>query len=202
MATKHDVKRALAPVALVVAGALFGLSAGLLLWHRPEPAGGPGKPTAVDIGFAQDMAVHHSQAIDMADLAIDRSRDPRIRLMARQILVSQSTERGTLQGWLVTWRAPQLPSGQPMQWMPHDTHLAHQASMPGMATGAQMRHLGELRGAAFDREFATLMTRHHEGGIAMAEAALKHAGIADVRSLAAMMITQQTQEIATLRSFR
>lgn len=189
----------LAAVAFALGGALLGLGAGLALRSQPdEPAATAG---AVDIGFAQDMAVHHSQALVMAGLAIDRGESPQLKLLARQILLQQAEERGMLHGWLALWGAPQLPNGPPMQWMRagSPSHKHDDALMPGMATPAQLRELGELRGPAFDREFAKLMTRHHQGGIAMAEAARKGARRPETRSLAAVMIRTQAEEIATLR---
>lgn len=43
------------------------------------------------------------------------------------------------------------------------------------------------------------MTRHHEGGIELASYASRHARLGVVRSLAASMMKDQTQEIAVMR---
>jgi uncharacterized protein (DUF305 family) len=192
-----DRKRTLAPMVCIVGGLMLGLGIGLML--RPAATEPPG-PNAADIGFAQDMAVHHGQALVMADFAIDRAQSPQLRAMARQILVTQAGERGLLQGWLTMWKAPQLPVGEPMTWMP-DHRGKHGHAMPGMATTAQLQRLGETAGRSFDREYAVLMTRHHEGGIAMAKAAQQRASLPDVRSLAASMVRQQAEEVAQLRPF-
>jgi uncharacterized protein (DUF305 family) len=186
------------PAVLVIGGILLGLGVGLML--RPQPAV-PVKPNAADVGFAQDMAVHHGQALAMADFAIDRAHSGQIRSMARQIILTQASERGLLQGWLAMWKAPQLPAGEPMQWMPEHGSMHGHGGMPGMATSAQLQQLGELRGRAFDRYFALLMTRHHEGGIAMARVAQRQASIPEMRSLAAAMVRQQADEVATLSRF-
>lgn len=190
--------RGLTALILVVGGFLLGLGSGLMLESGEKPAlqAGP-----VDIGFAQDMAVHHSQAVVMSGLAMDRAENPQLQMLARQIMVSQAGERGMLQGWLATWNAPALPAEGPMSWMPRGSsgHRHDPGAMPGMATHAQLRRLAPLKGPRFDREFVTLMTRHHAGGIAMARVASKRARLPEVRSLAALMVKDQTLEIATMR---
>ncbi|HUP99396.1 MAG TPA: DUF305 domain-containing protein [Aeromicrobium sp.] len=192
----------LAALVLVLGGALLGLGVGLALRPQPQPRPGPaGTPGPVDIGFAQDMVVHHGQAILMAELASGHAHSRQLKVLARQILLEQAGERGMLQGWLALWGAPQVPSGPPMQWMPRGSysHAHGGVLMPGMATPDELRELAERRGNAFDREFTMLMIRHHDGGIAMAQAAIKGARLPETRSLAAAMVQAQAEEIATLR---
>lgn len=167
--------------------------------HAAEPAG----PSAVDIGFAQDMTVHHQQAVEMATAALTGTTNPAVTTLARSILVSQSKEIGILQGWLSLWDAPMLPAGPPMVWMKdaaHDHSGASAGGMPGMATMNQMERLRAARGPAFDRLFLRLMIRHHRGGVPMADAAVRSARLAAVRSLAGLMSYEQQQEIAAMQA--
>jgi uncharacterized protein (DUF305 family) len=164
------------------------------------------EPSAVDVGFAQDMAVHHDQAVLMAGIARDRASAP-VRGVASTIEVGQASEAGTLRGWLTLWGRPTLPSREPMTWMAKAHDHAMGASqrgdsevMPGMATMGQVDRLRNLAGAAFDREFARLMIRHHEGGILMAQQAVRRAALATTRDFATLVIVGQTQEIAELRA--
>lgn len=53
-----------------------------------------------DRAFVQGMIPHHASAIEMALLAIQRSSDPRIIKLARDILVSQSEEIYQFRNWL------------------------------------------------------------------------------------------------------
>lgn len=176
-------------VVVVLASALAFAGGWLLRSSPPAPRG----PSAVDVGFCQDMAVHHAQATLMAQLALD-SGTPAVRAIARQILITQSEERGTLTGWLTTWRRPQLPSGPPMSWMP-----GHHHAMPGLATQPELDRLADARGQAFDTRFVRLMLRHHAGGIQMATAARERARLPEVRALAGAMVIHQTEENAVLR---
>jgi len=186
--------------AFLVGGAFIGAAVTLMI--TPNHATPASQPGPVDIGFAQDMSQHHAQAVQMAQMALGRDdSSAAIQTFARQILVSQSEEQGTLRGWLTIWGAPQLPSGPAMTWMSskHDMHSPANGLMPGMATPAQLVHLGRLTGPVFDREFLILMERHHLGGIEMSEFAAAHARRPQVRSLAANMASEQAKEVAAFR---
>ena len=192
------------PATFLVAGLCLGAGAALALRPSEASTTPTPMPSAVDIGFAQDMARHHAQAVQMSDIALTHDASPTVQSFARQILTAQAREMGVMQGWLRLWGAPQLPSGRAMTWM-HASHaMDHETQsmsglMPGMATQAQLNRLDQLSGASFDAEFVKLMTRHHEGGIEMASYASRHARLGVVRSLAASMMKDQTQEIAVMR---
>jgi uncharacterized protein (DUF305 family) len=187
-------------VLLLLGAALVGYGLGARHVEVPPPtrSAHAQAPSAVDIGFAQDMSTHHAQALVMAGMALDAADDPQLLALARGILVDQSREIGVLQGWLTAWAAPLIPTASPMTWMAggHD----HGDAMPGMATQAQLDRLHTRHGTAFDRLFATLMIRHHEGGVLMATYAENHAGLAETRSFARVMTSDQTKEIALLRA--
>ena len=198
----------------VVVGALTAALLGGLLVGRyvvpdeggtaaAHPTGPAGEPSAVDIGFTQDMAVHHAEAIRMADIVRGRV-SPDVDAVAAQVFQSQVGESGVLRGWLQLWGASQLPSGPPMAWMPHRGHMRASASdaesspMPGMASQEEVNRLADLSGTELEASFLQLMVRHHQGGIVMAQAAAKRAGVPSVRSLAATMALEQQQEVTLM----
>ena len=153
-------------LALLLAGAAIGL---LIAASR-----GPGVPAAdsVDVGFAQDMTVHHAQAVAMATWERDHTADPVLRQLAFDIETGQIAQVGRMQGWLALWQAPTLPTGGHMAWMRdvpgHSDHGAGVERMPGMATEEELASLRASTGAALDVRFLQLMLRHHEGGVEMA----------------------------------
>jgi uncharacterized protein (DUF305 family) len=160
----------------------------------------------VDVGFAQDMSVHHRQAVLMAGLARDRSADPVIRLLAFDIETNQLQQIGQMQGWLSLWNAAALPTGRYMTWMTgagsmpgmagmtHGGGSAGVATMPGMASPADLDRLRAASGAQFDMLFLQLMLRHHQGGAPMAQYAAQHGEIPQVRNLAEKMVISQDAE--------
>lgn len=157
-------------------------------------------PNAVDIGFGQDMIVHHEQAVVMAQMVRGRTNDPKVAALAAGIEDDQLLDIGALRGYLTLWAAPILPSGPPMSWMASDLqhHVAGPTAMPGMATTAALDALGRATGDDLDRMFLQLMLRHHEGGFGMLADAGVHAAVPAVRALANQMAFHQREETQTI----
>ena len=154
------------------------------------------KPGAVDVGFSRDMATHHLQGVEMANLVADHSSDPAVRGLAFDISATQTNQVGRMQGWLALWGYSPT-GGDQMSWMGESMHM-HMAGgsglMPGMATEDELANLRSLSGTAFDVEFLRLMIRHHQGGLGMAQYAEAHGETAVVRSLAKSIADSQTAE--------
>lgn len=202
-------------LAVFLLGAALGIALrpGFGLAARYEAA-------TVDVGFAQDMSVHHRQAVLMAGWARERSTDPAIRSLAFDIETSQLEQIGRMQGWLSLWNAPPLPAGRSMSWMagassmPAMAHAESAATgsapagdasggsapageapaMPGMASPAELERLRTAGAAPFDVLFLQLMLRHHQGGLAMARYAADHAETPQVRNLAQQIVVSQGAE--------
>ena len=171
-------------------------------------AAGPA-PSRVDVGFAQDMSVHHQQAVMMAAYTQEHAGSAQIRALAGTINSAQQREIGQMIGWLQSWGEPVESDRAPMTWMASDMPMPHashggagHASMPGMATPAQMDRLVNLTGDQLDDRFLILMTRHHEGGVSMAKYAVNHARVGYVRDTARLMIQDQQREIDQMRTLR
>ena len=193
--------------ALAVALLLLGSLGGYLL-----AGGAKGAPAdwSADAGFARDMQTHHNQAVQMAWIIRDKTTDPALRTLAYDIATSQQQQAGQMYGWLVQWGLPQTGSTEPMTWMtasmdhegshPNSTDpsSADSMQMPGMATPEEIRALEQATGIDAERRFLTLMIRHHQGGVAMAEAALDLAERPEVLGLAQAVVTAQSAEIRLL----
>jgi len=182
---------AVVAVGLVLLGG--GLAVALGIGRTEDPTA-----DSVDAGFSRDMARHHLQGVEMANLVAGRSQDPEVRTLAFDISSTQTNQAGRMQGWLTLWGLP-LSGGEPMAWMAgNGGHAGHDmemgALMPGMATEGELANLRSLSGPAFDVEFLRLMIRHHQGGKEMAQYAADHAGEAAVRDLARSILQSQTAE--------
>jgi len=191
------VGRLFSALALMVIGATVTLLLnGVTGSGRAE---GPGAPGPVDIGFAQDMIVHHQQAVTMAQ-AVHGRVGPSVQQLATGIELNQLREIGHMQGWLALWDAPQLPSGPPMTWMDAPGHHASSTGhdMPGLAAQEEVNGLADLKGEALEAAFLRLMIRHHEGGLLMATAAARDAAVPHVRAFAKAMTAEQRQETVTM----
>lgn len=161
-------------------------------------------PGSADIGFSQDMVIHHQQAVLMAMMAMNRAT-PAGRPIAQSILMSQSKQIGIMRGWLEAWQKSAVSSA-PMAWYPDSANQSEQKphrakmTMEGMASAKELSHLWQARGKAFDDLFMRLMARHHEGGVIMARAAQQTAHLDYVRNAARGMLFQQALEIAEMKA--
>ncbi|WP_243074087.1 DUF305 domain-containing protein [Microbacterium sp. SS28] len=168
-------------------------------------------PNAADIGFARDMQVHHTQAIEMAMEIYRKTDDDDVRRMAYDIATSQAGQRGEMYDWLVQWGLPQ--SGDPlMSWMTdasgHGEHgetgeaLSDEElrTQMGMASAAELTELQAATGTEADCLYLSLMIRHHEGAIPMADAVIELGSVPRVLAVAESMKAGQTAEIDAMES--
>ena len=124
-----------------------------------------------DVVFMQDMIPHHHQAIEMAELAADRTNNPELIDLAGRIDGSQQDEIEFMQQWLRE-RGERVPDPTAHDAMQTDHKMA------GMATPEQMAELAQSDGTDFDRVFLELMITHHEGAVTMVEELLEQPGSA------------------------
>lgn len=181
----------------------LGLLVGFLLsqlWAAKTSAPKLADPSRADIGFCQDMAVHHDQAIQIVRASGERL-GPRLDRLAEAIVSAQQLEIGTMRGWLQLWDAPTITTGAPMSWLPmqHDAMAADQPPMPGMASQTELNQLTKLTGRNLKIKFLQLMIRHHQGGVSMATAGSKLARVPAVKTLASSMALQQDAEIKLMQ---
>ncbi len=209
---RSSVSRWLVIGAALVVMLVLGVGLGAFLTRvidaEPAPATTPGAGS-VEVGFSQDMSVHHLQAVTMAGWARDHTTDPAIKTLAFDIERTQTGQVGRMKGWLALWDQPEQAVGAYMTWMtgPMAGHAGHGAMaktpsngapMPGMATSAELAELKTLSGKEMDVFFLQLMLRHHMGGTAMAQYVFDHTSVAAVKSLADSMLKTQGAEMTLM----
>jgi uncharacterized protein (DUF305 family) len=180
-------------IAALVAAAAVGAVA--VFWLTPKPVPAPPPLSAIDIGFAQDMSAHHQQAITMSDMVASDAA-PEVRALADQIRFTQLREIGQMTGWLQLSDASVVAS-HPMAWMADAGHhmRGDMATMPGMASPADLERLQRAKGRQSEVLFLQLMTRHHQGGIDMAAYVAQHSSTTVVHQTAVVMVDEQSQEL-------
>lgn len=142
---------------------------------------------ATDVRYVQDMIVHHRQALEMAALAPDRAQSPRLKSLADRIYDAQGPEIKAMTTWLEE------------EGLREPDHHADHATMPGMATPAQLTDLRNAKGESFDTLFLTLMIAHHKGAITMAETQLINGSHDRVLTWAQDVVAEQSAEITRLQ---
>jgi uncharacterized protein (DUF305 family) len=182
----------------IVAALVLGAVVGVLVM-RPQSEPGDSSPEA---GFARDMSVHHAQAVDMAFDVYATTDDPKIRVLAYDIITTQRTQIGIFSGWLQQWDLPQTTVRPPMEWANHGhgEAITSYSDMPGMASDEQMAELAALHGKAADVRFLTLMIEHHRGGVEMAEAIIPLTERPEVLNMAQAIVDSQNAEIVNMEA--
>jgi uncharacterized protein (DUF305 family) len=137
-----------------------------------------------DVAFAQMMIPHHKQAVEMAAMADGRASSAGVKDLAVKIKAAQQPEIDTMTQWLTTWGKPTEMSG-----MQHD----------GMMSDADMAKMMEAKGAAFDKQFLTMMIAHHEGAITMAKDEIAKGSNTDAKTLAGKIVADQQAEITSMQ---
>ncbi|MEU9336007.1 DUF305 domain-containing protein [Streptomyces sp. NPDC048290] len=151
-----------------------------------------GAHNAADIAFAQGMIPHHRQAVEMADLVADRAGSDEVRKLAEEIKAAQDPEIRTMTGWLTAW-GEEVPEGSGHAG--HDMSGDASGDMSGMMTDEEMADLENASGKAFDTAFLTLMVKHHEGAVTMAETEQKDGAYQPALDMAEAVVTTQSAEI-------
>ncbi|MFF0013623.1 DUF305 domain-containing protein [Streptomyces sp. NPDC005374] len=144
-------------------------------------------PNSADVSYARMMIEHHTQALELTELAPERAESAKLKALAERISAAQGPEIDAMRAWL-------KEHGQSGKSGAHE-----HASMPGMATEAQVRKLRAAKGTAFDQLFLTLMITHHEGAITMATDVKGQGNNIRIEEMADDVVAQQTSEINRMR---
>lgn len=181
MRTVSKLSVLLAAVALVAAGCGGGD-------EGAEPGGGRQVP--FDQAFADAMVPHHREAIEMAEAAMAAGlTQPDLVQIANDIVTSQQREIDQMLDWREQWFGSRTPG--PI--------LPEVLGVPEDELGMEHGSAVEVAGAAdVDATFAMMMIGHHEGAIAMAEAARERGQHPEIRELAAAIIEAQEREIGIM----
>jgi len=137
-------------------------------------------PSPADISFMQGMIMHHSQAVEMTDMLLARSRNKDLLTLGKRISISQTDEMKYMKQWLADRGMPASDmkmGGHDMAAMGHDMKgmdhmnmdMGSMPLMPGMLSAQQMQALSKATGKTFDHLFLTGMIQHHTGALTMVQ---------------------------------
>jgi uncharacterized protein (DUF305 family) len=143
-----------------------------------------------DQAFIDAMVPHHREAIEMAKAANSRGlTQSDLQKIANDIAASQQREIDQMLDWREKWfgsrkLGPVLPEV---------------LGVPESELGMEHGSADEVAGAVdVDAKFAEMMIPHHEGAIAMAEAAKERGQHEEVKNLAEAIIKAQEREIGIM----
>jgi uncharacterized protein (DUF305 family) len=143
-----------------------------------------------DQAFIDAMVPHHREAIEMAKAANSRGlTQPDLQKIANDIIASQQAEIDQMLDWREQWFGSR-------QLGPV---LAEVLGVPENELGMEHGSADEVAGAIdVDQKFAEMMIPHHEGAVAMAEAARERAQHDEVKDLGEAIVEAQEREIGIM----
>jgi uncharacterized protein (DUF305 family) len=140
-------------------------------------------PARYEIDFMKDMIDHHSMAVMVAEMCVEKAVYEELRQLCEDIIAAQNREIRQMQGWLQEWYgvtyAPQMKRG----------------SMK------QMERLASLSGAEFEIAFMEMMIKHHSKAVKEGEKCVKRVYHEELRELCENIIATQTAEIELMESW-
>ncbi len=150
--------------------------------------GGSDAGNGTDRAFVGDMVPHHSSAVDMAKVAQRRGQRPEIKMLANEIIASQSQEIGEM--------------NKAKAALEKDDVKAEKLAVPTDMAGMDM-DTGSLETAKpFDRAFIDMMLPHHQGAIVMSRIELDRGADGEAKKLAEEIIAAQSREIEQMNGWR
>jgi uncharacterized protein (DUF305 family) len=183
---------------IVIVGAvtlIVGLSIGYMTWGSSTPSprshmmpDGSMMSQNIDQHFIVQMIPHHEGAIEMAKVALERSKRPEILTLANSIIDAQQKEIDDMRAWYQAWFGSAPPQG--------GMGMMHMGGMEG-----DTAVLASVSEAEFDREFLQQMIPHHEMAIMMAQMLQSSTQREEMKTLADDIITSQAREIDMMRGW-
>ncbi|BAY39462.1 hypothetical protein NIES2111_38380 [Nostoc sp. NIES-2111] len=151
-----------------------------------------------DLRFIDAMIMHHQGAVNMANVAQQKSKRTEIKKLATDIINAQNQEISQMKQWRTAWYPK--AGDQPMA---HDATMGHMMAMSSQQQQAMMmsQDLGKAD-AEFDLRFINAMIPHHEGAVVMAQDALQKSQRQEIKTLAQAIIKAQEEEIKEMKQWR
>ena len=181
-------------VLLVALGLLVGIIG--TLFFAKNKVSSDNSINNLDKHFIEQMIPHHEGAIEMAELAKERSKRSEILGLSDAIIESQTKEITQMQSWYKEWYGVEVPKN----------------STAGMGMGRGMMHGGMMDGNVsdiealknatdFDKAFLQEMIPHHQMAVMMAQMLLSGTDRAEMKQLAEDIVKAQESEIEQMRSW-
>jgi uncharacterized protein (DUF305 family) len=158
--------------------------------------------TNIDRHFIEQMIPPHDGAIEMAELALEKSKRPEILSLANGIISAQKKEINDMNAWYKDWFGTEVPdSAQSTTGGGHMMNNGHMMG-GGMHMDSMSGDLEALKNSKnFDLEFINQMIPHHEMAVMMAIMLKGSTNRPEMAELADNIITSQTREIEMMRSW-
>lgn len=152
----------------------------------------------LDAHFIEQMIPHHQDAITMSQLALTKAQKPEVKLLAQNIIDSQSKEIEQMKQWYKNWYGKDVPENESVMGM----HGMQQQNGMHMGMMGDSSDITRLENAAdFDRAYVEEMIPHHQMAVMMARMLENGTARSEMKQLADDIITAQIDEIDQMREW-
>lgn len=151
-----------------------------------KPAEGPHNQADVDFGV--QMFPHRVQTLRLADLALARTKNDKVKAIANQAKDGTSKEVATLGAYLTGWKAA-VPSGAD----------GHSGGADGVLSAQELSQLESAPEAEFDKLWLQAMVKHNQGAVKASQALISAGQNPSNKQLAESIVTKESQEIKTIQ---
>lgn len=164
---------------------------GMTMTEGQTMTDGSSNTASFDRAFIDAMVPHHRSAIEMAKAAQAAGlMHPVLMKIARNIVTSQQAEIDKMLAWRKAWYG--------------SSTLSSDTSALGMSQ-TEMGMMGKAsaldKAKDVDATFASMMSAHHKGAIAMANMALDKAEHPQIKTLARQIIAAQKRELGEMKPY-
>lgn len=154
--------------------------------------------STIDRHFIEQMIPHHQDAITMSQLALTKAQKSEVKLLAQNIIDSQSKEIEQMKAWYKQWYGKDVPENEVVMGM----HGMQQSSGMHMGMMGDSSDITRLENAEdFDRAFVEEMIPHHQMAVMMARMLKNGTQRNEMKQLADDIITAQIDEIDQMREW-
>ncbi len=150
---------------------------------------------AVERHFIEQMIPHHEGAVDMAELALQKSQRPEIKNLATAIIRDQTKEINDMTLWYKDWFGKEIPK------IPSHMLDGGMMSQSGMHMGGK-EDMALLQNAVdFDKAFLETMIPHHQLALMMVQMLESGSNRLEMLQLAENITKSQSREIQEMQGW-
>lgn len=149
----------------------------------------------LDKHFIEQMIPHHEGAVEMAKLALEKSKRPEIKTLATAIIEDQTKEINNMTLWYKSWfgkDVPRVSAGMMGGGM---------MSQSGMHMGGQEDMDALKKATDFDKAFLEAMIPHHQMALMMVQMLESGSNRPEMLQLAKNITTSQSKEIQQMQGW-
>lgn len=147
----------------------------------------------LDKHFIEQMIPHHESAVEMAQMALEKSNHQEIKTLATNIINDQNKEIGDMTAWYKNW------FGKDVSKESNGMMGGGMMSGGGMHGDMQNETTSLENAPDFDKAFIEAMIPHHKSAIMMAEMLKFGTERPEMQQLAKNIISSQSKEIKEMQ---